>query len=314
MHNGRIWLQSLPGAGATVSFSLPVTPSMPAPPTRAGWKRWFSPYDEYEYRARTRRSKAPPPRLIPRFVLLEQRDTLRRMFARYAGDIELVSVREIKAAMQELERSPAQALIVNTPLFTHRAIPPELLSGLPYNTPAVMCWMPGEEDASHRLGIVRYLLKPVTRQTLLSALEDLGEQVQQVLIVDDEPEVVQLFSRMLASSKRDYRILRASSGRRALYLLRERRPDALVLDLLMPDLDGFHLLQIKNQDPSIRDIPVVITSSRDPAGQPIVSRGLAVTRSSGLSVDNVLECISALGEILSPSGQPYRERQETPVV
>jgi hypothetical protein len=49
----------------------------------------------------------------------------------------------------------------------------------------------------------------------------------------------------------------------------------------------------------------------DPAGQPIVSRGLAVTRSNGLSVHDVLECISALGEILSPPGLPYRERQGT---
>jgi CheY-like chemotaxis protein len=171
--------------------------------------------------------------------------------------------------------------------------------------------MPGEEDAAQALGVVRYLVKPVTRHTLLSALKDLGEQVQQVLIVDDEPEVVQLFSRMLASSERAYRILRARSGRRALHLLRERKPDALILDLLMPGLDGFRLLQIKNRDPSISDIPVVITSSRDPAGQPIVSRGLAVTRGNGLSVHDILECINALGAILSPPGLPYPESQGT---
>jgi CheY-like chemotaxis protein len=233
------------------------------------------------------------------------------MFARYAGDIELVSVREMQEAIQELERSPAHALIVNRPLFKDETTAPELLNELPFDTPAVMCWMPGGEDASHALGAARYLLKPVTRQALLSALVDLGDQVHQVLIVDDEPEVVQLFSRMLASSERDYRVLRARSGRRALSLLRERRPDALILDLLMPGLDGFRLLQIKNRDPSISDIPVVVTSSRDPAGQPIVSRGLAVTRSTGLSVHDLLECISALAEILSPPGLPHRERQET---
>jgi CheY-like chemotaxis protein len=158
-------------------------------------------------------------------------------------------------------------------------------------------------------------VKPITRVALLSALEELGEDVETVLLVDDEPEALQLFSRMISSAQRSYRVLRASSGRRALDLLRERQPDAVLLDLIMPGLDGFHVLYRKGQDPSIRDIPVIVASSRDPAREPIVSRTLTVTRGGGLSVSRLLTCIRAVSEILMPAAQlGDRELPDRPVV
>ena len=63
---------------------------------------------------------------------------------------------------------------------------------------------------------------------------------------------------------------------------------------------GFQVLEEKAQDPAIRDIPVVIVSSRDPDGEPMVSDTLRVTRSGGLSVQDLLACIQAVSEILAP--------------
>ena len=48
----------------------------------------------------------------------------------------------------------------------------------------------------------------------------------------------------------------------------------MLLDLIMPGMDGFQVLQQKSRDPSIRDIPVIIVSSRDPSNEPIVSDSL----------------------------------------
>jgi len=146
------------------------------------------------------------------------------------------------------------------------------------------------------------LVKPVTRETLLSTLEDLGKGVRNVLVVDDDREALRLFARMLSSSKQAYRILRARSGQQALDLLEARRPDVMLLDLIMPGMDGFQVLREKNRDPSICDIPVVVISSRDPGG-PIVSDTLTVTRSGGLSVCDLLSCVQTVSEVLSPSAQ-----------
>ena len=172
---------------------------------------------------------------------------------------------------------------------------------LPYDTPAVTCWVPGENAAAAQLGVVRYLLKPTTRDELLLALAELGEGVRTVLLVDDEPEALQLFARMLSTSERGYRVLRAKDGPRALELLRTRAPDVMLLDLIMPGMDGFEVLREKGEDPAIREIPVIILSSRDPGGEPIVSDALKVARGGGLSVRDLLACIRAVSEILGSS-------------
>jgi CheY-like chemotaxis protein len=286
--------------------------------------RWLNPHGEYEYRIRTRPFKAPAPEAAPRFVLLEEGKTLQRLFSRYLHGFDTLPVPDLEGAVLELNRSPAQALIVNAPLGSGGPAPLGQLANLPYGTPTVACWVPGEGEAARRLGVVRYLTKPVTRHELLSALEDLGEEVADdaagggeadeyiresgscarqhptVLVVDDHPEALQLFARMLSSAERGYRVIRAESGPRALSLLRQQRPDVVLLDLIMPGMDGFQVLQEKGQDPAIRDIPVIVITSKDPSGEPIVSDGLTVTRSGGLSVRDLLGCIQAVSEVLSP--------------
>ncbi len=303
MHEGNMWLESEMGVGTTICFSLPLGMSPPVALADEGVRRWFSSYDEYhEYRTRGRRSSAPAPKVIPRFVLLEQGGTLQRLFSRYAHDVEIVSIQNIEEAVAELNRSPAQSLIVNSPPVGEALAMMDQLTDLPYGTPAVVCWVPGENESAKRLGVVRYLVKPITRDALLTALEGLGTDVETVLLVDDEPEALQLFARMLSSTENGYRVLRAKNGRRALSLMRERRPDVVLLDLIMPGMDGFEVLLEKSQDPAIREMPVVVISSRDPSGEPIVSDTLTVTRGGGLSVPNLLDCIRAVSDVLVPLG------------
>ncbi|MCC7355759.1 MAG: hybrid sensor histidine kinase/response regulator [Anaerolineae bacterium] len=312
MHDGEMWLESEVGVGTRVYFSLPLETLPLAPLAEESVARWFSPY--LGYRVRTERSKAPELRPVPRFILLEQGSTLQRFFGRHIDNAEVVSVRDNEAAISELQRAPAQALIVNDPSLKHMPVTRAPLANVPYGTPVVTCWIPGEEDAAQELGATHYLVKPIACETLLAALEGLGESIKTVLLVDDEPEALQLFARMLSSAPAGYRVLRATNGRQALNLLRRRRPDVLLLDLVMPEMNGFEVLREKNQDPALRPIPVVVISARDPVGEPIVSNALTVTRDGGLSVVDLVACVQSISRVLAPAARPAdQERPGKPV-
>jgi len=165
---------------------------------------------------------------------------------------------------------------------------------------------------AQELGVREYLVKPVSARRLVKAIDDLGEQVSRILIVDDEPDALQLFCRILASVGRDYQIYRASSGQRALDLLVERKPDLLLLDLVMPDVDGYEVLRRKTADASIRDIPTIAISAQDPYAGPVTASALTVYRHAGLSPSELLTVIDALSAILSPPDKLGRVRVGTP--
>jgi CheY-like chemotaxis protein len=147
--------------------------------------------------------------------------------------------------------------------------------------------------------VAGYLTKPITREQLFEAIAGLDQPVRSVLLTDDDPEALQLFSRILSSGRQRLRVLQASSGPEALALLRARRPDLLLLDLLMPGMDGLAVLAEKERDPKIRDTPVLILSAQDPSGQPIVAPSVTITRSGGLSLVDLLRTTLAVSEILA---------------
>ncbi len=96
---------------------------------------------------------------------------------------------------------------------------------------------------------------------LSAALKYLDEQVTTILVVDDNLNDRRLIRRLLQNYKR-YRVYEASSGDEALRLVRERKPDLVVTDLTMPEMDGLTLLERLKHDPETASIPVVVVSAK----------------------------------------------------
>lgn len=94
-----------------------------------------------------------------------------------------------------------------------------------------------------------------------------------MLVVDDDPSIRKM---IMAALRRDgYEFLEASNGRDALQLMRDAPPDVVVLDLMMPILSGWEVLQERQQDELLRTIPVIIVSAnRDPEVATAVDKGI----------------------------------------
>ena len=82
-----------------------------------------------------------------------------------------------------------------------------------------------------------------------------------VLVVDDDPDVRAVLGRML--DKAGYRVVEAEHGRAALARIAEARPDLILLDLMMPEMDGFDFLDELRRGEGARGIPIVVVTAKD---------------------------------------------------
>ncbi len=303
LHEGRMWLESEPGQGATFYFRLPVEEVASA--AADGMMRWFSPYSTYV--ERTRIPSLPATANRPRLIVIEDGSALCRLLARYLDGAELVPATSAEEALEAIAAIPAQALLVNAASVGESLGRIENEIALPYGLPVIVCSLPDLGAAADSLGGADdYLIKPISRDDLLAALDRLGIEVKTILIVDDEPDVLRLFRRMLASAGRNYRVLRASSAGQARQIMADTIPDVVLTDLVMPEQDGYQFIAEMKADPSLRDIPIVVTSARDPSSQPTVSKSLAVVRGGGIAIPQLLTAISTLVSALSPGAVKLR--------
>ncbi len=128
------------------------------------------------------------------------------------------------------------------------------------NVPVIMVTIVEDKSLGYTLGAADYLTKPVDRKTLIGAIHRL-QAGGEVLVVDDEPEVRELTRRMLEPE--GLRVREAADGQQALDEIRRRQPGLIILDLMMPVMDGFEFLRQLRHDPEISDLPVIVVTAKD---------------------------------------------------
>ncbi|GIL11691.1 MAG: hypothetical protein BroJett038_04110 [Chloroflexota bacterium] len=155
-----------------------------------------------------------------------------------------------------------------------------------------------------------------------SAIRILDEQVTSILIVDDNPSDRRLIRRLLQRYKR-YRIFEAASGSEALKVVVDHRPDVILADLTMPEMDGFTLLERLKNDPQTADIPVVVVSAKtltDMDARMLKEYSESVWTKGGFDTRQLVDhVVKVLGDVPAPpaDGRLSRsysiETHETPV-
>jgi YesN/AraC family two-component response regulator len=143
-----------------------------------------------------------------------------------------------------------------------------------------------------------YRTKPLEPNQLANALKpSTQDQPKIILIVDDDPHILDLHTRLVKQQLPDCQVLQAHHGREALAMIEHIRPDLILLDLMMPELDGFGVLEALRSRESTRDIPVIVLTARtlNEADMARLNRGVVSVLEKGvLNVDETLARVATV--------------------
>jgi CheY-like chemotaxis protein len=158
-----------------------------------------------------------------------------------------------------------------------------------------------DKNRGYSLGATDYMVKPVDRERLTGVLRSIcGKAGGKALLVDDEPTMRQVMR--LGLEKDGWQISgEAENGRVALARLEEARPDVIVLDLVMPDMDGFEFLVEMRRRVEWRDIPVLVVTAKDLTAEERARLNGDVERVLQKGAAEVDELLRELGRILPRS-------------
>ena len=298
-----MWVESTLGIGSTFSFSIPVgskTVVHEAELAKTLWQRL--------------EQQSPS---LPSILLVDPEPESLRAFQRYLDGYHVASVSDAPSAVEFVEQSAVEAIIVATPArrdLVRRALSRVSSPQLRKRVPVITAGLRTSKTIARELGVQEYLVKPVTQQQLQRAFRRFGRTPRDLVIVDDDPEMLHLLTRMVGVIAPRCHVRTASNGWQALELLADRVPSGLLLDLIMTGLDGRGVLAKIKNDERLAKMPVIVVSAHGDEDGGVVADALEVSLPDGLRIGELCRWIRAGLDVQQHLSAPGPELKDPAVL
>jgi signal transduction histidine kinase/CheY-like chemotaxis protein len=240
LHGGEMGVESTLGQGTRFFFTLPFNP----------------PVTEMPLAYQEERTSGGNPRILLVTPNPEDTEKLQRSLDGYV----LQQVSNVEQAREKAREIFPRAILVTDDA---RSLSP---FNLPYDLPVVTFSI--SRSVSSMPNLHAHLVKPISRQALLQAIQSLGPQVHSLLIVDDDPAMIRFIRQSFRAggepdTSDSYTLLSAFSGAEGMEILQKNPVDAILLDLELPDIHGWEWLLRLHSRQDFAHLPVIIVSAQD---------------------------------------------------